>query len=74
MNKEITEEDFVNLANSCVGEGLLKTGQLNYELAKDVAKQEAIAFKKFWDNFNPPIGKFPNDEELYTLYLKDKNK
>lgn len=87
MNKEITEEDFVNLANSCVGKGLLKTGQLNYELAKDVAKQEAIAFAEWYfktdwaitpkeDNPNYYVNIDTGEEmtlpELYTLYLKDK--
>ena len=74
MNTEVTEANFITLANNMVGSGLLSTGKANYELAKDLAQQEAIAFKKFWDNYTPPEGKFPNDEELYNLYKEQSKK
>jgi hypothetical protein len=48
MSKEITEADFVNLANDCVGIGLLPTGKRNYELAKSFAKQQSIEFFKWY--------------------------
>ena len=38
-SREITEADFINLAADMVGKGLLKTGQSNFELAKEYAKQ-----------------------------------
>lgn len=37
------------------------------------SKQESIAFKKFWDNYTPTDGKFPNDEELYNIFKKTNN-
>ncbi len=38
-SREITEADFINLAADMVGKGLLKTGQSNFELAKEYAQQ-----------------------------------
>lgn len=46
-NKEITDANFINLANNMVGAGLIKTGQSNFELAKDYAKQQSIAFAEW---------------------------
>ena len=50
MSKEITEADFINLANKCVGEGLLRTGEANFELAKEYAKEKSIEFAEWKDN------------------------
>ena len=77
----MTREDTVWLVKNIFGEEASKDNDIvqfymdvNETAMDEYAKKESIAFKKFWDNFNPPIGKFPNDEELYTLYLKYKNK
>lgn len=51
LNNEITEANFINLANNMIGTGLLPTGKANYELAKDYAQQQervaAIAFAEW---------------------------
>jgi len=47
LSKEINDADFVHLAADCVGHGLLETGKRNYELAQQLAKQEAIEFFKW---------------------------
>ena len=41
MIKEINEANFVNLANDCVGIGLIPTGKRNYELAKEYSAQQS---------------------------------
>jgi hypothetical protein len=51
MSKEITEADFVNLANDCVGIGLLPTGNRNYALAKSYAKQQSIEFAEWMQRY-----------------------
>lgn len=48
---EITEGDFVNLANNLIGTGLINTGKVNYELALDLAKQEIFSFLKFKEKY-----------------------
>jgi hypothetical protein len=60
MNTEVTEANFITLANNMVGSGLLSTGKANYELAKDFAQQEAIAFAEWLiDTFTTDEGRLP---------------
>ena len=46
-SKEITDADFVNLANKLVGSGLLQTGFANHKLATEYAKQECMGLIEF---------------------------
>jgi len=66
---KITKSTFINLANRNVGNGLLGTGESNFELAQTYAKQKAIEFAEWLDTHYH--GKASN-EELYNLYLQSK--
>ncbi len=52
---KVTEANFINLANNMQGTGLITTGEANFQLAKDYAKQEAIAFAEFLSNYEKGI-------------------
>ena len=41
------------------------------KLANNLNILQMLAFKKFWDNYSPPQGEFPNDEELYKEFIKN---
>lgn len=43
--------------------------QAIYNAMDEYSKEMCIEFKKFWDNYNPSEGKFPNDEELYIHFI-----
>lgn len=76
MSKPLTKEEIVRkLSDGWVGGMTPGDEQRIVYPAMDIwGKQEAISFKKFWDNYDPPIGKFPNDDELYQLYLDSLTK
>lgn len=81
---EITEANFVNLANNLIGTGLINTGKVNFELAKDYAEQEAINFAE-WISNHPQdfetggngqfVGlncKYVSSQSLYQEYQQSK--
>jgi len=83
LGKEINEANFVNLANDCVGIGLIPTGLKNFELAERFAKQEAIGFARWvdsmgytdigedrWESYNNMSGVSADD--LYNLYIQSR--
>jgi hypothetical protein len=69
LSKEINDADFVNLANDCVGVGLIPTGNKNYKLAERYAKQEAIGFRTWMDN----RGYFAQWKDGVAGYIRQEN-
>lgn len=87
LSKEITVADFINTTNRMVGTGIIPTGEENFKLAKEYAKQECIEFLKwFWfesklelsnngifmDMGDDENYKYYSWDETYSLYLKHK--
>ncbi len=70
-NKPLSVADFINLANSNVGEGLLRTGENNFELAKSFARQEAIEFYKWILHCDVVIGNL-TPEAIYDYFFESK--
>ncbi len=73
---EINEASFVNLANKCVGDGLIPTGIANFELAKEYAKQEIKLALEWAGNHAYDVIQMSSweNDELFNLFQESKEK
>lgn len=83
---EINEAYFMNLSMHCVGLGILPTGERNWKLAQEYAKQQATEFMDWleadyshssgeWEIYESDCGIKPGKyttEQLYEIYFESK--